>query len=387
MQQLNNDMDDLFRKAAENYPLRTGVPDWDKVAAGLQQEEKDRPVVLPFYRRYLLLIVVGTILLFGTGMYKIAMHYSSADDQNDSRITHTPDGASRLNKSAIPDSSDLQRATLAGVTGDSAPQEIRAVNKTGKEAATSALHVSASIIKSPFKLPAHKPSSTSSGITGNNAKGSLSPGNPLNSDTTLIIIPAEMARHYDVTSLRTSIPENGLSALEDPAPYTSLPHVNRVAPGDIAAPPAESRSFSAVPVLIKKSFPEKRIYAGIAGGIDFTSVSLQRIAKPGFHYGVVAGYRLSKRFSIETGFFIEMKDYYTSAKHFDRSRLYINPNSKILSIDGVCHMYEIPVAIKFDISNTYRSGWFVTGGLSSYFMKKEDYSMKYYYNSSGTTAK
>ena len=101
----------------------------------------------------------------------------------------------------------------------------------------------------------------------------------------------------------------------------------------------------------------------------------------------MAGYRFSNRLSIEAGLFIEKKDYYTDAEHFDKSRLYINPNSKILSIDGVCYMYEIPVAIKYDISNTYRSGWFVTGGLSSYIMKKEDYSMLYYYNTSNTTAK
>src|SRR5688500_6573411 len=39
MQQVNNDMDDLFKKAAEEYPLQTGGADWNKVHKALQQTE------------------------------------------------------------------------------------------------------------------------------------------------------------------------------------------------------------------------------------------------------------------------------------------------------------------------------------------------------------
>src|SRR6476620_10411424 len=35
MQYVNDDMDDLFRRAAENYPLDTKSADWDKIAAEL----------------------------------------------------------------------------------------------------------------------------------------------------------------------------------------------------------------------------------------------------------------------------------------------------------------------------------------------------------------
>src|SRR5687768_12923389 len=36
MQHVNNHMDDLFKRAAEGYPLNTDSADWSKVAAGLQ---------------------------------------------------------------------------------------------------------------------------------------------------------------------------------------------------------------------------------------------------------------------------------------------------------------------------------------------------------------
>ncbi|MET0244080.1 MAG: hypothetical protein ABW174_11460, partial [Flavitalea sp.] len=53
---------------------------------------------------------------------------------------------------------------------------------------------------------------------------------------------------------------------------------------------------------------------------------------------------------------------------------------------GNCLMYEIPISVKYDLRNTYRSNWFITAGFSSYFMKTEKYDMLYLYTSSGSTA-
>ena len=39
---MNNEMDELFRKAGEHYPLNTGKPDWDAVA-GKADVRRGRP--------------------------------------------------------------------------------------------------------------------------------------------------------------------------------------------------------------------------------------------------------------------------------------------------------------------------------------------------------
>src|ERR1700712_3558631 len=39
-----NDIDDLFKRAAEQYPLRTDSADWNKLAADL---DKDRSLIIP----------------------------------------------------------------------------------------------------------------------------------------------------------------------------------------------------------------------------------------------------------------------------------------------------------------------------------------------------
>ena len=63
MQDIENHMDDLLRKAAENYPLNTGDGDWDAVAARLTQQ------AVPAVRRsnrwkYVLSILFLLVFLF-----------------------------------------------------------------------------------------------------------------------------------------------------------------------------------------------------------------------------------------------------------------------------------------------------------------------------------
>ena len=74
MQYLNEDMDDLFRKAAEDYPLKADQGNWDIVAkkmAAIAPEEA--PVVLPQKRKkrfifwWLLLLLIPAIVLFYNG--------------------------------------------------------------------------------------------------------------------------------------------------------------------------------------------------------------------------------------------------------------------------------------------------------------------------------
>ena len=74
MQYLNEDMDDLFRKAAEDYPLKADQGNWDIVAkkmAAIAPEEAS--VVLPQKRKkrfifwWLLLLLIPAIVLFYNG--------------------------------------------------------------------------------------------------------------------------------------------------------------------------------------------------------------------------------------------------------------------------------------------------------------------------------
>src|SRR5688572_27022264 len=65
MQEVNDNMDELFRRAAENYPLDTSSKDWNKVALALQNEQEVVPPVKKEHRGkflwLLLLLPLGLI--------------------------------------------------------------------------------------------------------------------------------------------------------------------------------------------------------------------------------------------------------------------------------------------------------------------------------------
>ena len=80
----NDDLDNLFRRAAEGYPLRTNSSDWDKVSRKLDEDESDETFIIPpVYsgeeknkrRRILLLLLL--LPLMGIGYFLYHSHSSS----------------------------------------------------------------------------------------------------------------------------------------------------------------------------------------------------------------------------------------------------------------------------------------------------------------------
>src|SRR5687768_3129292 len=72
MQFVNDDMDDIFRRAAEEYPLQTDNPDWDKLVSKMRADggDKNNPGKKDNRRRYLLLLALIPVLLICTTYIK-----------------------------------------------------------------------------------------------------------------------------------------------------------------------------------------------------------------------------------------------------------------------------------------------------------------------------
>ena len=98
---------------------------------------------------------------------------------------------------------------------------------------------------------------------------------------------------------------------------------------------------------------------------------------PGVGIGLSGGYHLKNGISIETGILYDKKSYYTKGEYFDKSKLSYLQNVNLISADGNCHMWEIPLNFKYDFNTQKKHNWFVTAGISSYIMNKEYYNFKY----------
>jgi hypothetical protein len=140
----------------------------------------------------------------------------------------------------------------------------------------------------------------------------------------------------------------------------------------------DSTQKQVVQQVNKKSSIEKNkihfFYAGVVGGIDVSTVKFQSVKNTGYTAGILLGYQLNKKLSVESGFLFDKKFYYTDGKDFSTKRLIIYPNWTILNVTGSCFMFELPINIKYNWTSTTNSNWFSTFGVSSYFMKKENYN-------------
>jgi hypothetical protein len=109
-------------------------------------------------------------------------------------------------------------------------------------------------------------------------------------------------------------------------------------------------------------------------GPDLSTVKFQSVKQPGFSVGVLAGYHINKRFSLETGILWDKKYYYSSGEYVNKAKIVTMPNEEILNVTGNCNMFEIPIALRYDFASAKDHGFYAKAGLSSYFMKKENYN-------------
>jgi hypothetical protein len=111
-------------------------------------------------------------------------------------------------------------------------------------------------------------------------------------------------------------------------------------------------------------------------GPDVSSVGVDDLGSVQLQCGIGLNYALSDRISIRTGFFAGPKKY--TADSADYHLHYSIAN--LQKVDADCYVYEIPLTVVYNFPTTKKHNWYVSGGVSSYLMKKETYD--YYYKNS-----
>lgn len=115
---------------------------------------------------------------------------------------------------------------------------------------------------------------------------------------------------------------------------------------------------------------------------DLSSIGLRDFTRPGTNAGLMIQYRLSNRFSLQTGALISTKKYQTTSEYYVWPAAWsrdIWPSN----ISGTCTMYDIPLNLRFDwLLRPMGNGmpparWFASAGLTSYFIKRETYTYDY----------
>jgi hypothetical protein len=136
-------------------------------------------------------------------------------------------------------------------------------------------------------------------------------------------------------------------------------------------------------LLAKSPFMKRGLVLGLYFSPDLTTIANNRIEKIGTNYAVQLEYRFSSRWSVQTGV-IRSKKVYDA--YGDQYEIPLKWNAGVMPqrVDAVCDMLDIPLNIRYDITQHPEKRVFITTGLTSYVMLKEAYYYTYDTKIAGT---
>ena len=427
----NDDMDELFRKAAENYEVDTGkASNWDALSKALQNaetlpltyEDKKKKKRRFFFWWFLLLPAAWIAhnawekiksnpgdksnaqahlsQASGKKVVNAPIANKNSNDEQKAKVDNgvSVDNENNLVKSAEQtDNSSAQKNTAGGsvvvVNKENSIDDKQSVSTTNKKAGN---HVTgtnnnsdnaAALIKHNLENKKYDKPTTW------NKKNKIE-NNPVD-----VFVVEKQNRNDNIHELNKkegagiSIPYGDYNrnitgsfqyVFRDydgkVLPVISFSHtISKEAPGISRVKESVSTGSSLQKKKNKTDEPNPHyFYAAAVVAPDLSSVKFQRLSGTGSSIGLLLGYRLNKRLHTETGVMWEKKVYYTKGEYFDKSKLsdYYR-NVEMLSVDGSCHMFTIPVNVRYNIHAGKKSNWFVATGMSSYLMNKEYYSYTY----------
>lgn len=413
----NDDMEELFRKAAENYSVDiTRASDWERVRASLESGEPQNNTEFNHRKKknkkrglflwWLLLLPVAWTAHNGWNTLSnvraviappmqmtppvsnemsmsrdLSNEFSSAQSRT---VQHQSGNGRSMSGSLVP---------VPGIKNDHSYQRELKGNKW--EVGVDSSFVKKAIVKPKAgprnKLSGWKLANTNkrSGATqnavdeSNDKAGKTTPDELDNGRLSKTDISKQMQN--DQSNLKDRI--NGAG--------TIVPLLQQVGnAGETVLPPLapgitvmgerkadlDNESSEANQITKVEVRQQRGIYLQAIAAADFTSVQYQKVKAMGYGAGLLLGYQFNNRWHIETGAMWERKDYYTKGKHFNASKLGYLSNHTIYEVDGYCNMITIPLSVRYNLS-TYTSinKWFVTAGVAAYLMNKEDYDIIYDY--------
>jgi hypothetical protein len=376
MEHVNNDMDDLFRKAGEQYPLRSSGSDWEGVLGKVKEENlsQEGSAVADHAnknkrRRWGLILLLVPVALGSVIYYKA----ENKKIPGISSITKTIVPVTKQAGDNLPDeSTGKKESSVQPVT----PPRFSGNRKNIPATALSVYHLtgrhtgkySRPVNTGPAGFGLNSPGAgTRKDREGKGLlSGSTTSPNPVSavllSETKTKPVPvtgssAGAATFAAIAGKPVATPDSGI------AKKTGIPDS------------LSSRSTVKKEASTIKS--RKGFYAGVLAGPDWTAVKFQSVQQTGYSFGLLAGYHFNGRLALESGFLLDRKFYYSSGEYFSTSKTGIPVNQPVNSVMGNCVMIEIPVNFRVDFATRKNHNFFAVAGLSSYLMKKETYSINF----------
>ena len=338
MQNIENGMDDLFRRAAENYPLKKNKGDWESVfkklslpngqeLPGNKEKNKDS--------KKLLIIVLLAIILILTSLLIFNLNTKSHSSGN---------MAVSLSLKKEFENKNVQKENL--VENKAVPKIPGADEKSPGVKRENSNKISEGISFSSFQK-GNILSKRTSFLRKSFAKNETG----IETNNYPILIP----ENFDYPKITITDFANEIG--KQP---TILIDSNPV----LSSEKKKAQNF-------KKSVKENGLYAGIISGPDFSKVKSGDFRKPGFNAGIFLGYQINKKLFAETGFTSGTKYYSSDGQVFHEAGAAMPDGMVVNNLQSYSRVFEIPLKIGYRVYKKNRSSFFVAAGVSAYIMTME----------------
>lgn len=372
MGNLDNDMDELFSKAGNHYPLKTDGADWDKLMSKLPDAKiTPLPIADPKTAQnnskllWLILLIPMGLFCYSyfnehknnfTNDVKIPVVTASKKEDNTIKIIGNQDSTSSglfIKKDKI---IKQQKFLIQKFSNNDIKNNVGDPIFSKQNTNASTYVFNGSEEEFATKIIGRNKNNE----TVNPQKAIQKNKVDFDKDNNLINAAPIASANIDKQS---SIPNEHLVKADTTQKLT-------VSKTDSIQP----KTTDAIKNIVKKSIQKsKGFYVSVLGGFDASSVKSQGIKKTGYGFGLLVGYNFNKHLAVETGLLWDKKQYFTNGEYFNKTRTNIPYTVTLLDMNGTCNMFELPIDFRYNFLQNNKSLFFGTAGLSSYFMKKEDY--------------
>ncbi len=339
MPNLDDDMDELFRRAADNYPLKMPAADWEGVKNALSS-----PPAAPATRKANKNLLALFLLLFvflGTGL--LLFLNQSSENKKTGIQNGLPEPASiQAGKKSAMDTANIVTATM---DNKPSPPQQKSNNTTFSNLSKTSMTVFGGQIDAGETIISQntEPQSQSAKKYDEQKKEPVIVNETFNTETAITnrIITIPQATDADEEELKI---EQEIQ-VDNPDSSGTTTSANTRQPA--------------------------KFYYGASIGISFSHVKNQGSSPPSVNAGVIVGLQISKQFSVEAGVGFTQKKYYSEGEYFHPKTGSMPANMTVKSLQGQSNFIEIPVTLKYNFTSN-PNGFFAAAGISSYIIVKEN---------------
>ena len=375
----NEDIEDLYRRAADRFDLESSGPDWEKMSRTLDKlsAPASTPGEVGVFRRLMMggsrfvplgitaAVVIGavvtSVLLLGkqdSGRPNVATANAASGNSISAAGNRAAGNSTEQGGSGAGQAGDLTgsagKAATENAVGSSA---LETTNSTTTGSGIPASSLAAAHHGRPSTGRGRSADSQASAGSADNGAFADAAGNGAFVDQeTVLDIP--LTTNSDLPSALEQV-RISTDRLQLKAPLPPLALGASAGTGPVVSPLRRGGRFS----------------AGLSGALDLSFIDGQALSQPGGSGGILAGFQATRRINLETGIYVTHKVYYTNGPHIPR--VPVPFGSKLLNATAHVSLFEIPLTLRYSIVANRLGVFYAGAGITSYLVNSEAYSYQY----------